>query len=257
MLQSLDRALLVLEYVSRRKSAGISMIAEHFGVDKSTATRIMQTFAAHDLVEKDEYTQKYHMSNGTLQLSYQVMLNNRIMQVARPLLIELAQMTNEAAKLCAISHDCIYILDQVTGKHGHLTQTADIPGMRKPFHCSAVGKIMMAYMPQDEARVLLERLDRKRYTENTICEIEPLMKQLYEIRVQGYAMNLAEYTDRAYCVAVPVFDEEGAASYALGFSGMTDYRKHPEHFRQILNCMKQSAQMLTDNYRNEIIRNVI
>ncbi len=257
MLQSLDRALLVLEYLARRKSAGISKIAEHFGVDKSTATRIMQTFAAHDIVEKDEFTQKYHMSNGTLQLSYQVMLNNRIMQVARPLLVELAQMTDETAKLCAISHDCIYILDQVTGKQGRLTQTADIPGMRKPFHCSAVGKIMMAYMPQDEARELLERLDRKCYTENTICDVEPLMKQLYEIRVRGYAMNLAEYTDRAYCVAVPVFDETGAASYALGFSGMTDYRRHPEHFKRILDCMKNSAQMLTDNYRSEIVRNML
>ena len=257
MLQSLDRALKVLEYLSTRKSAGISKIAEHFGVNKSTATRIMQTFAAHDIVEKDEFTQTYHISNGTLQFTYQVILNNRIMQVARPSLMKLSEMTKETAKLCAIGHDCIYVLDQVGDKKGPLAQTADIPGMRKPFHCSAVGKIMMAHMPHDEARYLLERLERKRYTENTICDIDLLTKHLHEVRVQGYALNLAEYSDRAYCVAVPVFDESGAASYAIGFSGMTNYRRHPERFQQILGCMKTSAQMLTNSYRSELTKNFV
>lgn len=170
MVQALDRALSILEYLSKRKSAGVTEVAEHFQIDKSTATRIMQTYAAHDMVVKDDYTQKYHMSNGILQLSYQVFLNNRIMQIARPSLLELVRITKETARLCAISHDYIYILDQVESGKARSLPNADIPGTRKPFHCSAIGKVMMAYMPEDEARDLIGRLELKRYTENTICD---------------------------------------------------------------------------------------
>lgn len=248
MVQSLDRALSILEYLSKRKSMGVTEIAEVFSIDKSTATRIMQTFAAHDIVEKDDYTQKYHMSNGTLQLSYQVLLNNRIVQIARPELLELARITKETARLCAISRDHIYILEQVQSGNERFLQNADIPGTRKPFHCSAIGKVMMAYMPEDELSELLSRLDFKQYTENTICDVEQLRKQLKEIRIQGYALNQAEYADRAHCVAVPVFDELGHPSYSIGFSGMIDYLQQPERFHQILTCMQQSAKKLSEKY---------
>ena len=254
MLSSLDRSLMILEYLSKRKSAGVSEIAEMFDVDKSTVTRILQTFAKHDIVAKDEYTQKYRMSNGTLQFSYQIVLNNRIIQIARPLLVKLSNITNETVRLCAISHDCIYILDQVQAKDDSVLRNADIPGTRKPLYCSAIGKVALAYMPENESREILEHLERRYYTENTICDVEQLMEQLREIRIRGYALNTAEYTDRAYCVAVPVFDDKGMANYSIGFSGMTDYRRVPERFEQIITCMKESAQKLTREYREEIKR---
>ena len=107
---------------------------------------------------------------------------------------------------------------------------------------------MMAYMPEDELSELLSRLDFKQYTENTICDVEQLRKQLKEIRMQGYALNQSEYADRAHCVAVPVFDELGHPSYSIGFSGMIDYLQQPERFHQILTCMQQSAKKLSEKY---------
>lgn len=255
MLQSLDRALSILEFLSKRKSVSITEIAEKFKIDKSSATRIMQTFAAHDIVAKDEFTQKYRMSSGTLQLSFQVFLNNRITQISHPVLQELAKITNETARLCAINRDYVYILDQVDFRRSWSPQNADIPGTRKPFHCSAIGKVMMAYMPPEDARELLGRLERKRYNENTICSIDLLMDQLCQIRKQGYALNQAEYADRAYCVAVPVFDESGNASYSIGFSGMVDYRRQPERFEQIVTYMKKAASRLTERYCFEVRNN--
>lgn len=252
MLSSLDRSLTILECLAKQKSIGVTEIAERFCIDKSTATRIMQTFAKHDIVVKDEFTQKYRISNGTLQLSHQIFLNNKIIEVARPFLLELAKITKETARLCAISHDCIYILEQVQSQKNTALKSADIPGTRKPLHCSAIGKVMLAYMPAEEAREILQRLDRKQYTENTNCDVEALMEQLKEIRQQGYALNLAEYTDRAYCVAVPVFDDNGEAAYSIGFSGLTDYRQQPEHFIMILAYMKDSAKRLTNAYRSEL-----
>ena len=253
MIHSLDRALTVLEYLAEQKSAGVSEIAERFGFDKSTATRFMQTFTAHDLVVKDSLTQKYRMSNGVLKLSYNVIQNNQMLQIARPHLQELARLTQETARLCAISNGCVYIIDQVCArKESSSLQKADVPGTRKPFHCSAIGKIMMAYMPEDEARAMLEQLDRKQYTENTICNVNYLMDHLRLARARGYAENQAEYTDRAYCVAVPIFGRNGEVDYCIGFSGMTDFHQRPERFTHIVKCMKNSAQAISDKFNQSV-----
>lgn len=257
MIQSLDRALTVLEYLAKQKSAGVSEIAEHFGFEKSMVTRFMQTFAAHDLVAKDALTLKYRMSNGTLQLSYHVLHDNWIIQIAKPHLMELCKMTKETARLCAISNGCSYIIDQVSMDSRQSYQYADIPGTRKPFHCSAIGKIMMAYMEETQARELLEAMDRKQYTENTICNVDTLMEHLRLAKKRGYAENQAEYSDRAYCVAVPIFDKKKEVNYCIGFSGMTDFHQVPERFDHIIRCMKESAQIISEEYLQALQRHSI
>lgn len=254
MLQSLDRALNMIEYLATQKSVSISELAEKFEVDKSTATRIMQTFAAHDLTKKDPYTQKYSLSNGTLRLSYQVSLNNKITQIAQPYLKRLAEVTKETSRLCGITKQSIYIIDQVNFGNNAFIPNADIPGMSKPLYCSAIGKAALAYLPEDEVREMMKNIEMRRFTENTICSLDVLFAQLEQVRQNGYALNTAEYIDRAFCLAAPVFDEENMPTYAIGISGTTDFRQYPQKFNQITSYIKEACAVVSTEYRKFVKR---
>ncbi len=256
MLQSLDRALKMIEYLATQKSVSISELADKFEVDKSTATRIMQTFSAHDLTKKDPYTQKYSLSNGTLRLSYQVSLNNRIIQIARPYLKHLAEATEETSRLCGINKQSIYIIDQVNCGKNAFIQNADIPGMSKPLYCSAIGKAALAYLPEDEVREIMNNIEMRRFTENTICSLDVFFDQLKQVRENGYALNTAEYIDRAFCIAAPIFDEDNMPSYAIGISGTTDFRQYPQKFNQIIYYIKEACAVVTKEYKKHVKRRI-
>jgi len=250
MLQSLDRSLSILEYLSKRKSAGVTEIAAAFSLDKGTVSRILKTFEGHGMVAKNTENGKYHIGSGTLQLSHNVLRNNRIAQISRPTLSEIARLTGATARLCMIDGKQIFIIDQIQASSMRVNADADIPGTTKPMYCSAIGKTILAFMPRQQANEWLDRIDIVAYTENTITDREQLLRQLAEIRAQGYALNLAEYSDRAYCVAVPVFcDDDELPRYCLGITGRGDYRADPENFAHIIRCMKEASEKITRDSR--------
>ena len=106
-------------------------------------------------------------------------------------------------------------------------------------------------MPGDKAYEILESVTREAFTENTIVDIDLLMRQLEEIRTCGYALNLAEFTDRAYCIAVPVFIN-GSPDYCMGISGIHDYRKNRSQFEAAIASLKESSAQITKTYNQTV-----
>lgn len=255
MVKSLDRALTILEYLSKRKSAGVTEIANHYGIDKGTVSRIMQTFEKHGMVAKNVDNFKYRVSNGTLQLSHNVLLNNRVVAIARPTLHVIADMTDATARLCMLDGKQVFIVDQTRKRHGGDVNDADIPGTMKPMHCSAIGKTLLANMPEATAIAWIEKMPLTAYTENTLTDKEAILAELEQIRQRGYALNLAEFSDRAYCVAVPVFCEDNEPpKYAIGITGWSDFRENQESFAKIIHNMKEASAKITMDYRTNRIR---
>lgn len=249
MVKSLDRALSILEYMSRRRYVSVTELANEFELDKASVSRMMQTFKKHGMAIKNETNSKYRIGSGTLLLSYNVMAGNRVARVARPALEELANELDTTARLCMIEGKKVYIIDQVHGAKGKTGKDADIPGISKPLYCSAIGKIIMAYMKEKNLNALLDELEYTQYTENTITNKEDLLQELKIIRANGYAVNAAEFSDRAYCIAVPVFWGNGRSpQYCIGITGWTDHRQSEEVFDRTVRCMQEISKAIMNNY---------
>ena len=251
MVKSLDRALLILEWLSKRKSAGVTEIAREFSMDKASVSRIMQTYEKHGLVAKKESNSKFYIGSGVLQLSYNTLLKQNMIRIAHPSLEALSNTLNTTARLCMIEGRKVFVIDQATPRVGKNLRDADIPGVNKPLYCSAIGKTILAYMPQQKLHALLNRLEFIQYTENTIVDQEQLLQELENIRKQGYALNLAEFSDHTYCIAVPVFGtEDEKLVYCIGITGWTDYRKNMDHFKWIIDYMRKISENISHDYRN-------
>lgn len=247
-MQSLDRSLYILEYLARKKSAGVTEISEIFQLDKSTVSRILSTFADHDMVCKDAVTGKYRLSVGPLLFSYRISSTHQIMSIAHPLLMELAAKTGETAHLCGLHQDHIYVLDHAKSKRNTYMKDPCLPGMKEPMHSSAVGKVILAYMPPEEARHLLSQTTLDIFTDKTISSIEALFLELEKVRKNGYAIDDEEYSHGVICAAVPVFDRYGYVTYSIGISGTDDNMRRPEYFNRVLQILIQAGRNLSDAY---------
>ena len=247
-MKSLERGIAIMKYLAVRKSAGVTEIAEEFGIDKSTASRILSSLKKQDILYQNAQNQKYSLSVGALLFSHRLMSTHAIINIAQPILQELMMQTHETAHLCALHNDQIYVLSQLKSPENQFMSDACLPGMIEPFHCSAVGKAILANMLPSDARVLLERSEMTSYTENTIIDINELLRQFEIIRKNGYAIDDGEYAKGIFYMAVPVFDYYGYPTFSLGISGFQNSIASRPRFEANLSKLQNAANKLTTDY---------
>lgn len=248
MIQSLDRGISIMKYLARRKSAGVTEIAAEFDINKSTASRIMLTLMKHDMVCKDPETQKYRLSVGPLLFSYHVMSNHTIMEIAHPILVRLSEQTGETTHLCSLQNSRLYLLDQVKSERNKYMKDAALPGMIEPFHCSAAGKVLLAHMAPADAKMLLEDCSLNEYTKNTMVNMPEILEELRRVRERGFALDDQEFCYDLACIAVPVYDEFGYVSHAVGLSGPVTLA-NPKSVERLLPFLLEASRSLTEQYR--------
>ncbi len=91
-------------------------------------------------------------------------------------------------------------------------------GASVPLYCTAVGKVMLAYMPSDEQERVLSELELKRLTPNTVGNLQELKTELYRVRKNGYACDLEEHEMYIRCVAAPIWDHTGSVQASLSLT---------------------------------------
>ena len=91
-------------------------------------------------------------------------------------------------------------------------------GAAVPLYCTAVGKVMLAYMPDEERERALPQLGLKRFTPNTVGNLQELAAELYRVRKNGYACDLEEHELHIRCIAPPIRDHEGKVSASVSIT---------------------------------------
>ena len=217
MIQSLDRGIQILMILAEKSSAGVTELAEALGVDKSTASRLVETLRGRDMVRVDPETKKYRLGFRILHLSESLKDNLNVIAIARPMLLSLSAQINESVHFCAYNNSSVYVMDQVRSSKNYAL-SAHV-GMVEPLHCSSVGKCILAYRRPDTIRALLEDYTFTKYTERTITAQEALLENLAQIRSLGYALDDEEMAPGVCCIAVPVYDYRNSVRFSIGVSG--------------------------------------
>lgn len=216
MVQSLGRGIEILSILQERGSATIVEVADVLGVDKSTVSRLMATLIHFDMVSVDPISKKYRLGFRLLYLSEGVKKNFNVAIAARPYLHKICDDTKESVHLAAMGNRKMYIVDQVRSQREY-NLSAQI-GMIEAWHCSAVGKCVLAYKPLSFIQDIFLDYEYKHYTSNTITTYPELEKELKKIREQGYALDDEERTLGVRCIAVPIFNYSGNVSCCIGIS---------------------------------------
>jgi DNA-binding IclR family transcriptional regulator len=215
-LQSVVRAMQLLEVIAEDGEMGVSDLARHLGVHKATASRLASTLASRGLIERDRTTGRYRLGFGLIRLAGAVMANLDLVRVARPILEDLAHETRETVNLGVLTGDSVVYVDQLSGARSVVS--VSWVGRRTPLHCTSNGKVLLAYLPASERDRLLGR-DLERLTARTIVDPVQLGAELEDVRQRGYATALEELEEGLNAVAAPVRRADGAVAAALSVSG--------------------------------------
>ena len=216
MVQSLDRGIKILSILGSRKSAGVTELAAEMGINKSTAFRLIDTLRLNALVEKDPVTEKYRISAGVLKYSESFLNNNNIVSLVHPFLKKLTETTKESTHLCVFVNERVIVIDQV--KSSEAIKVSASVGSEEISYCTAVGKVLLAYLPGEVREQILSQMQFTPYTKNTILDIGMLEEELTRISKSGYAVDNEERTQGIRCFAGPIFDHSGRVQYSIGLS---------------------------------------
>jgi DNA-binding IclR family transcriptional regulator len=239
--RSVDKALAILkEFGLAEPELGVSELARRLGLTKSTVHRVLASLLQGGFIEQDPHSHKYRLGCALVELGYNVVYSNSLLQTALPYLHYLAEQVGEAAYVAVRDRDELLTMIQVLSPNA----SDQIPWAGSlPLHATASGKVLLTQMPEAELSALLDK-GLARWTENTITEPDQLREEIGRVREQGYATCLEEQEAGVNAVAVPVRSPEGDVAAALSSVGPA-YRFTRDRVVASLEMLKAISREIT------------
>jgi len=240
-VQSLDRALEILRLLGSEPEMRVTDLARRLEVHKSTVFRLLSTLQEHGLVEQNPTTEKYRLGYGLVRLAGAVVAELDLARASRSVLEELATRTGETVNLAILQGEQVVNIDQIAAPN--LVVNVNWVGKQTPLHATSNGKVLLAYLSEDERRRLLDR-SLPRLTPRTITDPRILEKQLHRVLTDGYAFTLEELELGLNAVAAPVYAADGRVQAAVSVAGPS-YRVTPQRLSDLGEMTKDAAAAIS------------
>ncbi|GAA0249965.1 IclR family transcriptional regulator [Haladaptatus pallidirubidus] len=235
-VKSVHKTFDITEALQELDGAGVTELAEYTGITKSSVHNYLSTLRERGYVVKQG--NEYHVAIKFLGLGAFARHRQNVYEVAKPEVASLAQETGELANLLVEEHGKgIYILREV----GSQAVSVDkYTGGQVHLHNTALGKAILAHMPEERVKSILDRHGMVRSTENTITSQSKLFDELEQIRKTGVAFDRQERLKGLRCVAAPVLRNDEYIEAAISVSGPLS-RMQQERFEEEIPELLRSA----------------
>jgi DNA-binding IclR family transcriptional regulator len=201
-IRAVERALdVLLCFSSQNPMLSMTQISELVGINKSTVHRLLATLEAKRFVDRDPITGIYRPGLRLLQMAFLTLEHNDLRRMASPFLHTLCDQHRENVNLAMLDDTEVIYLDVVESPQR--VKLAAAPGERLPAFCTASGKAILAFLPEDVVKSILERGMPKR-TQTTVVTQEAFFKDVRQIREQGFAISKQEFEEGINAVAAPI-----------------------------------------------------
>jgi len=216
-IKVLNKTLSILEILLQQGSPmNMTEISERLEIYPSTIHRILDTLKYWGYVEQDTHTQKYQLGLKVLELGMAKLHQMDLVREATPYLKELVKQCNETIHLGVLEEgEVMYLAKEESSQ---TIRMISYVGKRAPLHSTSLGKVLLAYIPEEERKKILENKGLPRLTENTITDKRKLEKELSKVREQGFALDREENEKDVRCVAAPIRNYQGEVIAAISIS---------------------------------------
>ncbi len=216
-ITALQRGLRLLNFFANaEKGLTASQVAKISGLPVSTVHRFLVNLESSSFLNCSDVG-VYHLGLGCFSLGQAALAQLDIRRLSLPHLQKLNQQTRETVHL-TVRHGLAAVYVEKLDSSEPLRIYSRI-GAAVPLYCSAVGKVLLAYMPPQELANIIPQLELKRMSANTIGSIQELQTHLQKVRRNGYACDLEENEPHIRCIAAPVWDHSGVVNASLSITG--------------------------------------
>ena len=213
-LKTFARGIRVLTaFTPVKPELSLTDIAEFLNVDPSTASRFTYTLEDLGYLERDSQTKLYRVTPQVYAFAISLVGPRNLRQIGRPYMEHLRDRTGETVVL-SVRDGIEVVIVEVVETHHTLAPRGWVGG-RVPVHCSAMGKAMLAHLPEPELARTLDTIRFTPRTPNTITNRLDFLKDLEKTRERGWALNNEEFSVGIVSVAAPIFSGEHKVTAAI------------------------------------------
>jgi len=216
VVRPVDKALGVLAYVVEcGQVVSLKSVSQSLAIPKTTAFRYLQTLARAGFLEHHADRDRYSVGPRLRSMARIDSSISLARELAHPVLLALTRDYQGTVNLAVKGDGSVVYLDVIDGQIGFRTKARS--GDSHPLHSTALGKAILAHMPQLEAQNYLSRPLTER-TGRTLIDRDQLERQLRQIARSGYAIETGENEDGAMCVGAPILDDHGYPLVAISIA---------------------------------------
>jgi IclR family KDG regulon transcriptional repressor len=221
LIQTVERVAAILQALSHRsQGTSLGALSAKVGLSKGTTHRILSSLMYFDFVRQDAASRDYALGFKLVELGSCLLEQIDLRKEALPLLRNLSQRTNETVYLVMLDRTEVVYLEKVESEDDSIVLRATSKvGQRNAANSCAVGKVLLAELPEQELDLLVREMPLVQKTENTITDPVQLREHLQMVRARGYAVDDEESERGIRCVAAPIRDERGRGVAAISVSG--------------------------------------
>jgi IclR family pca regulon transcriptional regulator len=212
IMGGLAKGLAVIEaFTAERPRQSIAEVAAATGLDRATTRRCLLTLARHGYADWDG--KFFTLTPRVLRLGTACLATMPLPQIVQPLLDDLSDRIGQSSSVSILdAADIVYVARAAQRKVMAITL---MPGSRLPAYCTSMGRVMLAALPDAEARALLERTPRPARTPMTVTGVDGIMERLAVARSAGYSLIDQEVELGLRSIAVPVLNARGRVVAAM------------------------------------------
>lgn len=246
--QSLEKGLAVLRaFNAQRRTMTLGEVAAATEMTKSSAQRMVYTLEQLGYVRKHPQTRRYQLTPRVMQIGFNYLAADALIDMATPFLSELARLTGETCNLTEPDGtEMVYVARFVSAKFVPIHMPI---GSRIPMYCTASGRAFLSTLPEDDARQLLAQSDTVAHTEHTTTDVEEIMALLRTARRRGYAINREELYLGDMTVAAAIVGAQGMPMGAVHVVAPTSRWTLSELEQRLAPAALECARAISNSVR--------
>ena len=238
IVASLAKGLRVLEcFDAARPRLAITDVATATGLDRATARRCLLTL--HDLGYADYDGKFFSLTPRVLRLGIGALAALSLPQIVQPWLDQLSEQIGQSCSVSIL--DGTEIVYVARAAQRRVMSIGLMPGSRLPAHCTSMGRVLLAALPEAEARAIVEASDMTPRTPRSLTDPDDIMATISDVRAKGFAVVDQEVELGLRALAVPVFNARGEVVAALN-TGMAAVQAEPDDLVKIYLPALQKVQ---------------
>ncbi|HEY2387811.1 MAG TPA: IclR family transcriptional regulator [Candidatus Binatia bacterium] len=249
IIRSVAHALDVIEeFYGDADELGVTDLSKRLKLHKNNIFRLLATLESRGYIEQNKATENYRLGVRSLQLGQAYVGRMGLLRQARPIMETLVKQCRESAYVAVVRRGGMVPLDSVDADQP--VRLVSQIGELLPLHCTASGKVHLAFESEDELKSRLSE-GLKKYTSSTITERAALAQQLRAVAEKGYAVDMGEFVEDVRSIGAPIKDYTGRVVGALAMSGpayrLTNDRLHKEMAPLVVKAATELSSRLGHN----------
>lgn len=243
-VQSVERAFQIIELMARNETMGIREIHHETGLTVTVVHRIMNTLVELGYAKQEKETEKYFLTYRLLVMGNYVQERNNVIRLVHPYLKQLSDECKETVHFVQRAGSKIRYIDKVLPA-ANIFATGSYIGLELEMSSTAVGKAILAELPEEEVREIWDQSDNIIFTPKTIQNLEQLLKELEQARETGFAYDWEEREAGLFCVGTSIPDYKGTYNYGISISAPIT-RAEEENLNRIQERLRETKRTVSE-----------